>query len=652
MHGIKNFLKGNIYLILAYRVLILYALYSICRLLFFGYNYSHFSDLGSRELMKIFTGGLLFDSSAIVYTNLLYFALYLLPFKFRHYKYFQGVLMILFFLTNGLALIANIADVAYYEYVLQRTTMDIFDQFKNEENMGTLIFRFIFEYWYLTLLWIILMILLVFLYLRFKVGSPRIKSGLVYFFSGLLMFAFCSLLIVGGARGGFKQFVQPITLNNSWYYVKNPDDAAIVLNTPFTLLHTFKKHGYQRVNYFPSGNELENIYVPFHKGKNNPVRQENVVIFIIESLNKEFIGSLNKNLDDRTYKGCTPFLDSLIGVSKVYRHSYANGRKSIDILPSLFCSIPRMGIPFVLMTPYYRNKLNSLPGLMKEMGYKSAFFHGAPNGSFGFESFTNIIGVDEYYGINEYTGTDKNKNKNDFDGTWGIWDEEYMQYFANTIDTFATPFIATLFSLSSHHPFALPAKYKNRFTNSDFPLERCIQYTDYSLKRFFETVSAMSWFNNTLFIITADHVSVDQRPEFRNETGYFSVPIIFYKPGSDMIGTDTITNAQQIDIMPTLLNYLGYNREYIAFGKDIFNNDEKNFAFNFLNDSYRLFLDDKLIVSDGKETRGFYKIEANGKPVDCRKDLNQASLAEMELFLKAYIQQYVNRMIDDRLTEK
>lgn len=640
---IKSFFKGNIYLIIAFRIFIVYILYALCRLLFYYYNHSHFRGLGLSELITIFAGGLLFDTSAIVYSNSLYLILFLLPFRFRYKQSYQLVLMILFFTINGIALIANLADIAYYEFSLQRSTMDIFGQFTNEENTGKLFSKFIIDYWYLSLLWIFLMTIMIYLYKRVRISAPKIKSNLWYYISGTVMLVFAIILSIGGARGGFKQFVQPITMRNAWAYVKNPDDAALVLNTPFTIMHSIEKKGYKRVNYYSTKTELENIFTPLHKAIDRPVRKENVVIFIIESFNKEFIGSLNKDLEGGTYKGYTPFVDSLIGVSKVFTHSYANGRKSIDVLPSIFSSLPRIGLPFVLMTPYYRNKLNSLPGLMKEMGYKSAFFHGAPNGSFGFIDFINIIGVDEYYGMNEYN------NDKDYDGTWGIWDEEFMQYFANTIDTFSNPFIATLFSVSSHHPFVLPEKHKNRFKKGDSPLEECIQYTDYSLQRFFKTASNMPWFNNTLFIITADHVSINQRPEFQNEIGYFSVPIIFYRPGSNLTGIDTITNAQQIDIMPTVLNYLGYNKDYIAFGKDLFSKEGKNFAFNYLNDTHRLFLDDHLLIFNGEKSSALYHVDNYRKLSGNIMYTKPETKDSMERYVKAFIQQYVNRMIDNKL---
>ena len=644
MSQVKSYVKGNLYLITIFRILSLFLLYTICRLLFLIFNYGYFSRLDFSELMTVFSGGLIFDASAIVYSNVSYLFLILIPFKFRFNKVYLAVLMILFFIINGIALASNIADTVYYEFVLRRTGMDVFDQFRNEVNFRHLFAEIIKEYWYMSLIWLFLMAIMVFLYLKFRISGPLIKSNIVYYLSGIIIFIISGIMILGGARGGFKKYLQPVRMNSAWAYVKNPEDAALVLNTPFTLMQSLGKRGYDRSEYFRDEKELEKIYTPFHKGVKSAEKKDNVVILVLESLNKELVGSLNKDLDNSTYRGYTPFLDSIIGVSKVYTQSYANGRKSIDMLPSIFCSIPHVKMPFVLMTPYYSNNLSSLPEMVKEMGYKTALFHGAPNGSFGLESFCNIIGIDEYYGMDEY-----NNNK-DYDGSWGIWDEEFIQYFAQTVNKFSSPFMATFFSLSSHHPFKLPEKYKNKFPECDHPLQQCILYTDYSLRRFFKTASAMPWFNNTLFIITADHVSKNQRPEYQNETGYFSIPVIFYHPGKKMSGIDSVTIAQQIDIMPTVLNYLGYDKDYIAFGKDLFNVPRENFAVNYLNDTYRLFLDNYLLVYNGQETLSMYRLR-NGRqsPVNLMNSL-PGRKDSMELFMKAFIQQYTNRMIDNRLS--
>ena len=217
--------------------------------------------------------------------------------------------------------------------------------------------------------------------------------------------------------------------------------------------------------------------------------------------------ALNPEKEGGQYKGYTPFLDSLMGHSKSFTYAIANGRKSIDGLPSVISSIPSLGVPYFL-SPYSGNRINSLASLLGAEGYHTSFFHGAPNGSMGFNAFMNLAGVDHYYGMDEYGNAD------DFDGLWGIWDEPFLQFYADKLNTFPEPFMSSFFSVSSHHPFEIPDEYEDRFEGGPLPIHRCIQYTDFALKRFFEKASTMPWYKNTLFVITADHTSSNiQFPE-------------------------------------------------------------------------------------------------------------------------------------------
>lgn len=108
----------------------------------------------------------------------------------------------------------------------------------------------------------------------------------------------------------------------------------------------------------------------------NPTKK-NIVIFILESFGKEAIGGYNKDLDGGSYKGYTPFIDSLMQHSLVYENSFANGRKSIDAIPSILASIPNGHNPFVL-TPYASDSVQGLPQILKEEGYHASFFMAGP----------------------------------------------------------------------------------------------------------------------------------------------------------------------------------------------------------------------------------------------------------------------------------
>jgi len=119
-------------------------------------------------MIKIMRGGLAFDTTAIIYTNILYVILFLLPFTFRYNNIYQNILKYLFYFTNSIALLANCCDFIYFQFTMRRTTASVFSEFKHENNMGSLIPKFIVDYWYVVIIWIALTAVLVFAYGKVK----------------------------------------------------------------------------------------------------------------------------------------------------------------------------------------------------------------------------------------------------------------------------------------------------------------------------------------------------------------------------------------------------------------------------------------------------------------------------------------------------
>jgi phosphoglycerol transferase MdoB-like AlkP superfamily enzyme len=448
-------------------------------------------------------------------------------------------------------------------------------------------------------------------------------------------------LFVGAARGGYKHSTRPITISNAARYVKNPRDVAIVLNTSFSILRTYNKKELKRYNFF-SEKELKKLYDPHYIPADTlKFRQMNIVIIIMESFSREYTGFYNKDLEGGKYISYTPFLDSLISVGLTYDISLANGNKSIDAMPSILASMPSLETPYII-SHYANNSINGLPFLLKNKGYYSAFFHGAPNGSMGFDSFSRMAGFDDYFGMNEFA------DKNDFDGMWGVWDEPFFQFFANKLNTFREPFIASIFSVSSHHPFEVPEKYAGKFKKGPRPICQVINYSDYALKEFFMKISGTPWFKNTLFVITADHTNEKFHKEYQNSLGQFLIPILFYKQGSDLTGYK-MRIAQQIDIMPSILSYLNFNEEYIAFGNNLFDNTSESFGFNTYGNTYYLYMKDYILemldnrpagLFNYKQDRYFQNNILNREP-----DLQK----QMEDKLNAVIQTYNSRLIDNNM---
>jgi phosphoglycerol transferase MdoB-like AlkP superfamily enzyme len=631
----------NIYLALAYRIFLIMFLFSMCRIGFFLFNIKMFPGVNAGELLNMMRGGLTFDISAIVYLNILFILFHILPFNFRYNIIYQNILKYLFFITNGLAIALNGMDFVYYRFINKRATADVFGTFGNENNLVRLFLRFLYDYWPATLFTIFLLFLMVYLYGKVKTEKPESKKKLLRLSFDLLMIPVVIALVIGAARGGYKHSTRPITISNAARYVKNPSNVAIVLNTPFSLFRTFGKKALIRYDFFDD-EKLTSLYNPHYTPPQNlPFRPDNVVVIILESFAREYIGSLNPDLEGGKYQGYTPFIDSLISVGLTFDVSIANGKKSIDAMPSILASIPSLETPYTI-SHYANNQINGLPYLLKRKGYYSAFFHGAPNGSMGFDSFAKLAGFDDYFGLDQYP------DKSDFDGIWGVWDEPFFKFFASKLNTFRQPFMASIFSVSSHHPFKVPEKYNGKFRKGAAPIVEVVGYTDFALRELFNEISKTDWFGNTLFVITADHTNESVHKEYQNNFGSFSIPVIFYKPGSELHGLKNRI-AQQIDIMPTILNYLHYDDEYIAFGNDLLNDSIQSFAYNTNGSNYHLYMNDHILEMAEMKPLGLFNYKTDRMLQNNLLEKEPAVLGAMEEKLKAVIQTYNARLLDNNM---
>lgn len=637
---LKGYLNSFIGLIVGFVGLLL--LYTLLRFGFYWVNRGLFPKVDISSLLTMMQGGVKFDVVAILYFNIVFILLQMVPIPFKYTISYQKVCKWIFVVTNSIGIALNLIDYGYYPFTLKRTTGTVFSQFANEQNMGKLLIDFLVGYWYLLVAFVLIIFCLIKIYNLFQLLKPSRCSWPFYLIQSI-SFLFVVFLFIGGVRGGWAHSTRPITLSNAGDYVNNADEMSIVLNTPFSILKTLKAVSLQEVDYF-SDEELDKLYNVKHMPNDSAgFKKLNIVVLILESFGREHIGALNKDIQNGTYKGYTPFLDSLINESYSFKNAYANGRKSIDALPSVITGIPSLGEPFVLSV-YSGNKTTSMAKLLGDEGYETAFFHGAPNGSMGFSAYMKLAGIQRYYGKDEYN------NDKDFDGIWGIWDEPFMQYMANTLNTFKQPFFASFFSLSSHHPFKVPEKYKGKFPKGDIPLHEPLGYTDNALREFFATASKSPWFKNTIFVLCADHASQSYLPEYQTSAASFAIPIVFYHPGGNLKGmSDKL--IEQIDIMPTVMNYIHYPKPYFAFGFDAFDNNEDNFVVNNTGNSYNLYYKDYFLSHDGKKAISLYNLKTDRLQKDnLVGKIHKGTIDSLETKLKAFIQRYNHSMIANELT--
>ncbi|MBP1638592.1 MAG: sulfatase [Bacteroidetes bacterium] len=638
-------ITSNANIMIVWRFFVVMVIFFLSRFLFYIFNRDLFVDMSNAHLGELMLRGLRFDLAGALYVNVLNIVLQALPLRIRYHNIYQSVTKWLFFITNGLAIVVNLADIAYFPYTLHRTDWTFFTEFGHNNNMLAVLGAGCLQYWYLVVAFVFLMAVMWKSYGKAEPSKIARKPWLFYPIT-LALLALIIGLSVAGIRGGFTRTTRPITLVDAGAGVNNPAEMGLVLNTPFSMLRTIHNKVLEEQHFY-SNQEVENIYTPVHQNDSiGQFQKKNVVILILESFARENVGSMNQYLDNGTYKGYTPFLDSLISVSHAYYDAFANGRKSIEAMPSVLASIPSLYQPFAI-SRYAGNHIKGLAALLREEGYQTAFFHGAPNGSMGFDAMSKLLGYNAYYGMNEYG------NNADFDGFWGIKDEEFLQYFARKMGSFRQPFLTTVFTLSSHHPFHVPEKYQHVFMEGKIPLHKCIRYSDYALRRFFKTASQKPWYKNTIFIITADHsLPAVIHNEYKNGLGDFAIPIIFFTPDHSLPPVQDIRVMQQLNIMPTLLGYLHYPKKYFAFGADMSNPKIVPFVVNDDAGVMQYMEGDYLLRFDGKKPIGLYQFR---KDMTLKNNilLHRPDIASrMTLKIKAVLQQYNNRLIRDQMIVK
>ena len=633
-------------------LLMAYVLYFAARIIYLTVNYSYFAQgLTFSHLMEILTGGLVFDTAAILVTNIPYIVLMLLPWHGKECKAYQQLCRWVFVGINALAFAVNLCDAVYFRFTMRRTTTTVFSEFSNEHNLGSIFLTETLQHIYLVAIFALMAWAVYKLYRQTGLRRTDYRWW-HYDLAMLLSLAGLAPFVVAGIRGGFATAVRPITISNANQYVDRPVEAALVLNTPFSLYRTIGKDVFVVPDYYRDALQLERIYSPVHEpqaGDTCSFTKKNVVVLIVESFGREYIGALNKNLENGNYRGYTPHVDSLIAKSVSFERSFCNGRKSIDGMPSILSSIPMFVEPFFL-TPASMNHVSGIALLLSDEGYQTAFFHGAQRGSMGFQAFARATGFQQYYGREDYDADRRFGGDKDFDGMWAIWDEPFLQYYATKMSEMREPFMTAVFTASSHHPYVIPDQYKDTYPEEGIVIHKCIRYTDMAIGKFFERASREPWFQNTIFVLTSDHTNLSDHAYYQTDLGGFCSPIIIYEPGNAARQPQIQDKiAQQIDILPTVMGMLHYKKPYFAFGIDLFNTPgEDTWAVNYLNGIYQYVRNGYVLQFDGQKTTGMYAL------TDSLMERNRAGeiphlQQPMERELKAVIQQYMERMTQDRL---
>ncbi len=636
----KKFLQNDI-TVLVLRLLLLYACLILTQVAFYGYNRMLMGPLTWQEIPMLFLGSIKFATASIFYLNAPFILLSLIPFRFRQNSVYQKVLCWLFCVTNSIGIVVlNLTDTIYFSYAFKRITSEETHFFRENDNTIDILFKGMVENWYLVLFGALLIFLLVYLYKKIKYHPTEIKNNWLYYGVGVLSLAVAVVLWAFGIRGSTDMKARPMSMGNVSYYAQSPQKGVLVLSNPFCLIRTMGIHELETPVYFDE-TELATLFTPYHYPSlaQPPVAEgKNVVIFVLESFSREHSQYLAPHLNPDG--GYTPFLDSLMREGLVFTNAFANGMKSIEALPSIFTSIPSYRTPFALM-PQSLTDLDGLPRILANQGYSTHFFCGASTNQMGFEAFGRLCGIDHFHNREDFEKLhpeDGNAN------VWGIWDMPFLQFMADELNHLETPFFSAVFTLSSHHPYDLPSEYAGKMPQGKTQVQPCVAYTDLSLRKFFEKASQMPWFENTLFIFVADHVSPQMAAkETRKPRGNTAIIYFMFTPDHSVKGRyEHVT--QQVDIMPTTLGLMGYDKPYFAFGRDVFNEpDRKPMVVNCVHQIYQALTDSLSLYFDGERRKYVYAAD-DALQRNNIMDMSNPEQQALERDLKAVLQSYYDHV--------
>jgi hypothetical protein len=600
--------------------------------LFFACNYHRFSGVSATEIATAFLQGVRFDLAAVAAINFLFTLLTFLPRRLGPAPAWERLTKIMFLALNTPFLIINVIDLEYFQFTGRRSTLELLGIAGDAAVQPLMVARY---YWPLALLGLALFAALFFLYGKAPAKAPMEgrRATIPSWLLNLLCAVAFSIIAI---RGGLQ--MKPLAPAQAM--PASPGDLGqLALNSSFTVLKSYNQRRLPRVHYFDSRTDLLQFLRPFVEGRKiipDEPRRDNIVILVLESFAAEYLGAGNGGAR------YTPFLDSLAGQSLFFPHNYANGRRSIEAMPSILAGLPSLMPDALLESIYQNNQLLGLGSLLTPRGYTCSFFHGAQKGTMRFDTFMRRAGIPHYFGLKEYP------DRADFDGNWGILDEPYLQYVARELSRQTPPFAATVFTLSSHHPYPVPDKYRGRFKRGTLAIHESIGYADFAVEQFFATARQQPWYSNTLFIITGDHTQKLETPEYLNPLGEYRVPLLFFHPRSQFPGVDTHRVTQQVDILPSVLDYLRVQPDRrLLFGRSVFREGEGR-AFLYDNGRYWLVRGQRALEFTPEGGTRLFDL-AHDRQLRSPLPVGAAASSDLEREAQALVQYFNNGMIDNNL---
>ncbi|GAB4566844.1 MAG: LTA synthase family protein [Geothermobacteraceae bacterium] len=352
------------------------------------------------------------------------------------------------------------------------------------------------------------------------------------------------------ASNGPYQFVAAFRNNelDYWqFYANLPNSEASRL-----LRHELDEEG---VHFL--GDTTMDIMREVHNS--GPERKLNVVLVTVESLSSDFLKYFGND------RGLTPNLDALIEKSLFFDNFYATGTRTTRGLEAITLSIPPTPGRSIIKRIGRETDMWSLGNILNDKGYHSYFLYG---GRGFFENMNSFFSGNGYRIVDQSNTPDQEIH---FSNAWGMADEDLYQQAIRVADLESaqhTPFFLHLMTTSNHRPYTYPDGRIDIPSGSG--REGAVKYTDYAIGEFLKEASTKGWFEDTVFVIVADH-QAGSAGKHDLPVARYHIPLWIYSP-QNIAPRVVTTLSSQIDLAPTLLGLLNMNYVSSFFGKDILRN--------------------------------------------------------------------------------
>jgi phosphoglycerol transferase MdoB-like AlkP superfamily enzyme len=546
--------------------------FSLARLgLLFLYP-KQFADLSFLSAISALVVGIRFDLSSVAVFFSIPLLLMNLPLKLAQHRFWQRFLTWVIYIGVAVAAAVLIGDLVYFDYVKRHTTYELFLMGEGDTQlMGEMIFTTFLPY-----LFVLLADILVVFWLFRIIDRYPVKSFNSFWWrTGQLILIF--LLLVTAGRGGFGD--KPVTIIDA-FNSGNTNYGNLVLNGVFSISHSALKGENINHHFFPDEQALQILQLdrklthpdfPFQKEIPRPPKKRlNLVIVLIESLSVKYVDSFA----GLNY-GVTPNLDQLAENGLRFINFYASGQRSVEGIQATLTGIPSIiGLPTIGIgiTANY----SKLGNLAADNGYDTIFVSSLKRRSFRIDAIAGSAGFKRFYGkedipiLLDYPDPDAAR--------WG-WDYETYMFAAEQMEKSKKPFLTYILTSTTHTPYPRLPKGLEKYPHHQSEEEgflNTVNYTDWSIKQFMDRLRKQPWFDDTIFIFTADHALAHYQSGGLKDR--FQIPLIIYAP--KLFKPATIKQVgSQVDIFTTIVETLTLKGKYSSAGDSLLNQKTEPFAF-------------------------------------------------------------------------